>query len=93
MAGGYSNVSLKDLTNLEQDEVFARAYKTARHGFMSQYNAKIGKLVGLREQVVAGMNYQFTFETTEGEYVVTVFCQPWTDTYEVTSIQPVSKTQ
>lgn len=32
MAGGFKNVSLKDFANLEQDEMFAKAYKLARSG-------------------------------------------------------------
>jgi hypothetical protein len=50
-------------------------------------------LIALQTQVVAGVNYKMTFETEKGDYEIIVFCQPWTETYEVTSIKQVSTLQ
>lgn len=93
MAGGYHNVSPKDLANLENDEMFIKALEVARQGFESQENAVLGRLVGVQTQVVAGMNYKMTFNSSVGEYQIVVFCQPWTNTYKITSITPITSTQ
>lgn len=92
-AGGYSPVDISNLQNLQNDEIFAKAETLAEQAFQSQYNEPLGKLVALSEQVVAGVNYKMTYETPSGEYEIIVFCQPWTNTYEVTSIKPISSIQ
>jgi len=43
-----------------------------------------GKPVSVKTQVVAGVNYHFTFS---GGQAVEVFHQPWSDTLEVSSVQ------
>lgn len=64
MAGGYKAVSAKDLLNLQNDEMFARAYMLARKDLEQKTNGKVGKLVAVSTQVVAGVNYQMIFETS-----------------------------
>lgn len=67
MAGGYKKISAKDLASLKTDEMFVRAYALAIKTYESQYNGQLGKLVGVSEQIVSGVNIKMTFENSAGE--------------------------
>lgn len=71
--------------------MFKRAEAEARKEFALKENIELGNIVAVSQQVVAGMNFKMTFNTAAGNYAVTVFAQPWTDTYKVTHIEKVSK--
>lgn len=74
--------------------MFVRAYALAKKTYESQYNEPLGKLISVSEQVVSGVNLKFVFEnSTGGQNEIIVYVQPWTDTYQVTSIKPSSQTQ
>jgi len=81
MAGGYHSVTPKELLNLQNDVDFIKSVEVARQGFSAEENGTLGKLVSVQTQVVAGMNYKMTFDSSLGQYQITVFCQPWTNTY------------
>lgn len=59
--------------------------------YAERNSGSLGQLVKVYQQVVAGMNYKLIFETNAGQVEVDVFAQPWTETYDVTNIQPVYK--
>jgi len=83
LAGGWSDekkVEEEDLTVWNQ--VLA---KNPRHEDVEL--GALGAPLTVRTQVVAGTNYRFKF--ADGT-VVQVFSQPWTDTLEVTSVEPGS---
>ena len=68
--------------------MFVRAYALAIKTFESQYNGQLGKLVGVSEQIVSGVNIKMTFQNSAGEQTeIIVYVQPWTETYQVTSIK------
>lgn len=90
MTGGYHKVTPKELASLQNDEVFIKALEVAKQGFASEENGKLGKLVSVQTQIVSGVNYKMVFESNIGEYQIIVYCQPWTNTYQVTSIEPVN---
>jgi hypothetical protein len=64
MAGGYRPVTAKDTLNLQNDETFLHAFRLARTTFEEKTNGKIGKLVAVSTQVVAGVNYKMVFQTS-----------------------------
>lgn len=66
---------------MRSEEVARKFYKDTRHG-------NLGQLHKVYQQVVAGVNYRMVFETSEGLMEITVFCQPWTNTFDVISIEP-----
>jgi len=43
-------------------------------------------LVQAKSQVVAGTNYEYTYEKDSNRWVITVFDQSWTNTRQVTSV-------
>ncbi len=76
------------LSSLRNEGSFVRSEEHARKAYQEAHHATLGQLWKVYEQVVAGVNYRMVFESGNGLIEVTVFCQPWTDTFEVTSIQP-----
>lgn len=58
-----------------------------------QYSTlKDAKLVGVKSQVVSGMNYQYTYEVSDKlSYTVTVWEQSWLDRRQVTGLQKVEE--
>lgn len=46
----------------------------------------MGELKEVWTQIVAGVNYKMVFESPNGDYQIIVFAQPWTETYEITSV-------
>lgn len=85
--GGYKTVPPEALSELLNSEMFKMAENAARKEFSEKQNVELGSVVAVKEQVVAGMNYKMTFNSPVGEYDVTVFVQPWTNTYRVTHIE------
>lgn len=85
--GGYKFVPEGAMQELLQSDMFQKAESEARHEFASKENIELGRIVGVKEQVVAGMNYKITFASPAGNYDVTVFVQPWNNTIKVTNIE------
>ena len=50
----------------------------------------MGRLLGVSEQVVAGVNYKMRFATKDGEYEVIVWVQPWSGEKQCLSIRPLT---
>lgn len=59
----------------------------ARESFRDKHKFELGNLKEVSTQVVAGVNYKMVFESSKGDYEMIVFSQPWTETYELTSVQ------
>lgn len=76
------------LSSLKAQESFVRSEELARKAYQETRHGNLGQLFKVYQQVVAGVNYRMVFETIEGLMEVTVFCQPWTNTFEVISIEP-----
>lgn len=45
-----------------------KALVLAKESLKTQQNGLTGKLIGVQEQIVSGVNYKMTFETTSGQY-------------------------
>lgn len=75
------------MQELLDSDMFKKAEMEARKEFAQKENIELGRVVAVKEQVVAGMNYKMTFATPAGNYDVTVFVQPWTNTIKVTNIE------
>jgi hypothetical protein len=73
----------------QNDAVFQKALNLARQTYNSQNKDKLGKLLSVSEQLVAGYNYKMTFETLKGREEIIVFAQSWTNTYQVISMRPI----
>lgn len=86
--GGYSEVRQDMLSSLRGEQSFVRSEELARKAYQETRHGNLGQLHKVYQQVVAGVNYKMVFETSEGLMEVTVFCQPWTNTYEILSIEP-----
>lgn len=41
---------------------------------------------------MAGVNYKMVFGTEMGDYEVIVFCQPWTEIYDVLEVRALEET-
>lgn len=79
------------LSALRGEETFIRSEEAARKAYQEAHKAVLGQLWKVYQQIVAGINYRMIFETSNGLVEVTVFCQPWTNTYEITNIQPYTQ--
>lgn len=88
MVGGFRKADEATLANAKNDAMLTKAEQVARDYYRAQNNGELGALVELYEQVVAGINYKMIFQTETGQYEATVFAQPWTETYKVTSMKP-----
>jgi hypothetical protein len=85
--GGFKVVPEGAMQQLLDSDMFKKAEMEARKEFSQKNDIELGRIVGVKEQVVAGMNYKITFATPAGNYDVTVFVQPWTNTVKVTNIE------
>lgn len=77
----------------QNDAMFSKVDKTARDAYHAKTNGELGNLISVAQQVVAGINYKLTYQTENGQYEVTVFAQPWTETYQATEMKPVINRQ
>lgn len=46
-------------------------------------------LTSTKSQIVAGTNYEYTYQKGNTEWIITVFDQSWTNTRQVTSVQKI----
>lgn len=74
---------------------FVEVERAARGFIELATREKLGDLISVEKQVVAGMNYKLTFVATpdlteeeQGRVIVTVYFQPWTKTIQVTHVSP-----
>lgn len=89
--GAYSEVKQEMFSSLRGEECFVRSQDLARKVYKDTRHGVLGQLVKVYQQVVAGVNYRMVFETSEGLIEITVFAQPWTETYEVLGMEPFVK--
>lgn len=89
MVGGYTEVHEDQLTSIRSEDGFIKSEEAARKKFAEEHSENLGQLVKVYQQVVAGMNYKMIFETNSGQVEIDVFAQPWTETYQVTSVNRV----
>jgi len=70
-----------------------RIEKFAREQYSASNNGeKLGALVDISKQIVAGLNYSLTFDTSNGDTVtLIVFDQVWTQTTKVISVTRTPK--
>lgn len=81
--GGYTEVNPQELSQMSNDANFASVQKLAREAYRAENNGELGNLISVSQQVVSGINYKMVFQTENGEYEVVVYCQPWTNTFQV----------
>lgn len=55
---------------------------------MKTHGESLGEIKNVSEQIVSGINYRMVFNSKSGPVQVTVYCQAWTNTYEVTEMKP-----
>ena len=70
--------------------MFNQALALARESYSEERNGELGRLIAVSRQVVSGINYRMIFMTDDGEFEVTVYIQPWTDTKEVLDMKPLT---
>ena len=70
--------------------MFNQAEALARESYSEERNGELGTLIAVSRQVVSGINYRMIFMTDDGEFEVTVYIQPWTDTKEVLDMKPLT---
>jgi len=55
---------------------------------LKTHGENLGEIKSVSEQIVSGINYRMVFNSKSGPVQVTVYCQAWTNTYEVTEMKP-----
>jgi len=64
--GGYKAVPESALQDLINSDMFKQAEAEARKEFSLKENAELGHIIGVKEQIVAGINYKITFASPIG---------------------------
>jgi hypothetical protein len=88
--GGYQTVDIEQQDN-DVNSDLANVEGFARKEFEKTNGGKLGDLVKVQTQVVAGINYLLTFESETEVVVMKVFDQSWTQTRKVTSVEVMAK--
>lgn len=86
--GGYETLNPDASNSNEENEAISSIETFARSEFAKRNSeVKLGNLIKVERQLVAGFNYKMTFETESGNIQITVFDQSWTSTRKITSIE------
>lgn len=85
--GAFTPVDTSDLLTLSNNDIYKSAEAKAREVFQEKNNSNLGSVIAVQQQIVSGINYKITFESSDGSYDVVVYCQPWTNTVKVLDIQ------
>ncbi len=72
------------LTEFSKNDIFNKALTKARDAYKEAHGDSLGELITVKEQIVSGVNYKMVFNSSSGKVMVTVYCQSWTNTYEIT---------
>jgi hypothetical protein len=72
---------------MQNEGILKEAITKARTEYLQKNNDNLGDIVSVSEQIVSGINYRIVFNSGSGPVQITVYCQSWTGTYEVTEIK------
>ena len=72
---------------MQNEGILKEAIAKARIEYLEKQNDNLGEVVSVSEQIVSGINYRIVFNSGSGPVQITVYCQAWTNTYEVTEIK------
>lgn len=74
---------------MQNEGILKNAIIKAREEYGKTHNESLGEIIQVSEQIVSGINYRVIFNSASGPIQVTIYCQAWTDTYEVTEMKPL----
>jgi hypothetical protein len=72
---------------MQNEGILKTAIEKARTEYLQEHNDNLGEVMKVSEQIVSGINYRIVFNSGSGPVQITVYCQAWTETYEVTEIK------
>ena len=72
---------------MQNEGILKEAITKSRTEYLLKNNENLGDIVSVSEQIVSGINYRIVFNSRSGPVQITVYCQSWTGTYEVTEIK------
>ena len=73
---------------MQNEGILKSAIAKAKEEYSKTHNENLGDIIKVSEQIVSGINYRIIFNSSSGPVQVTVYCQAWTDTFEVIEMKP-----